>query len=98
MILPEKRSEIILVSLIALLMLFGLAGIIEEAFDQPISIKDMLIPIHNILLAVFVYLLAIKKIIVKSQKKTLPTIFMIGLIVLMLAVGLLWSSWQRGWL
>lgn len=85
---PEKRSDIILVFLTAMLMLFGLAGIIEEAFDQPISIKDMLIPIHSILVAVSVYLIAIKKVIVKSQKKTLATILMIGFALLTAAVGL----------
>ena len=89
--LRKKRSDIILVSVIAFLMLFGLALIVQELFDQPISIKDMLAPIFNVLLAVFFYVFVLKKIIVKSENKTLPTILMIGLVVLMLAlVGLLW--------
>lgn len=87
----ETLKKVIL-ALVVINILGNLALIVHEAFEQPITIKELVLPMSGILISVSLYYSFIKKMPRTSGKKTLHLIFMIGFAVSALALALLYRT------
>lgn len=93
MILPEKRSDklLILVPIVAM-TLVSFALIVHEAFDHPIRIRDVLLPIILLWFSVCLYLAGVKKITIRSANP-IQKIFMIILMIGLPLLGFVLLLW-----
>jgi hypothetical protein len=88
----EKIKNNLNIYWIVLMVVFVLLAIlyIWEGFNQPIIIKNFLLPIGMINLAIVIYICCIKKITLKSAN-IIQKMFLIFLIAVQLIVVLMWE-------